>query len=280
RLRVTGGMRRSPVIGAAMLWAILGGCPQATRGAGLNTDVALTPPKDGTIVRVQWRGSELGGDRTPLGRRADMDVQPITFVHGATERLAILGTVPIVHREIVFGSGMRKRDTGVADIPLLAKYRFLQHDRPGQTTRWAAIAGVEAPSFDADFSSDSFDPILGTVWTYQRRDWWVDWDVVYKFNTGAGLDSDDQLRADVAYSHRVLEGQNRKLGPWGLYVIGEWNSRHITDGSSQMFLSPGVQFITARWILEAGVQLPTHQHMRAPRLETDDTVVVSFRFQF
>ena len=25
--------------------------------AGLNTDVALTPPEGGTIVRVQWRGS-------------------------------------------------------------------------------------------------------------------------------------------------------------------------------------------------------------------------------
>ena len=34
-------------------------------GAGLNTDVALTPPEDGTIIRFQWRESHFQMTRLP-----------------------------------------------------------------------------------------------------------------------------------------------------------------------------------------------------------------------
>jgi hypothetical protein len=83
----------------------------------------------------------------------------------------------------------------VADFPLRAKYRFYQHDQMGRTTRWAAIAGTEVPSYDEPFSSRSVDPIVGTVWTHQRHDWgidWdIDWDVLYQINTAGGVDGDD-----------------------------------------------------------------------------------------
>lgn len=254
-----------------------------TLAAGLNTDVALTPPQGGTIVRSQWRYSELSADDTPLDREVTLSVNPITIVHGFTENFTILVTTPIIRREIDFGAatGMQDdNDTGVGDIPVLAKYRFYQHDEPGVTTRWAALAGAEVPSYDEPFSSDSLDPIIGTVWTHQRLDWELDWDVLYQFNTGGGLDGDDELRADVALSYRLLGGEGPTLGAWGLYVVGELNAKYITDGSTQLFGSPGVQFITPRWILEAGIQLPIVQDMDSPRLETDFTTVLSLRFQF
>ena len=132
----------------------------------------------------------------------------------------------------------------------------------------------------APFSSESLDPIVGTVWTYQRRDWWIDWDVIYKFNTTGGLAGDDELRGDIAYSHRLFGGESQSVGPRGVYGIAEVNARYLTDGSTEVFLSPGVQIITPRLILEAGVQLPIHQDMAAPRLEIDFTTVLSVRFQF
>ena len=250
-----------------------------TRGghaAGLNTDVALTPPLGGTIFRVQWRYSRLFDEGVEVHRSR----QPITLVHGATENLAILATVPIIYRKIEFDSGETKRDTGIGDIPVLAKYRFLQEDRPGRTTRWAVIGGLEVPTFDNDFSSKSFDPIIGTVWTHQRRDWWVDCDLLYKLNTAGGVLGDDELRADVAYSHRLVGGESERVGPWGLYAVAEINARYFTDGSVQVLGSPGLQLITPNLILEAGVQLPIGQDLKSPRLETDYTVVVGFRLQF
>ncbi len=254
--------------------------PSGVSAAGLNTNVALTPPEGGWIIRAQWRYSSLGDDPTPLGRKVDLSLQPITVVYGVTADLALQATIPIVYRKIAFGSGVERSDTGVGDIPLLAKYRFYQKDEPGVTTRWAAIGGLEVPTFDDAFSSESFDPIIGTVWTHQQRDWWIDWDVLYKFNTAGGLDGDDELRGDVAASVRLLDGESDTIGPWGLYAIAEVNANYFTDGSVQVFGSPGIQFITPNVILEAGVQLPMLQDLAAPRLEQDFTVVLSVRVQF
>ena len=137
-------------IGAVVVLTTIGfiGHVQA---AGLNTDVALSPPEGGIIIRTQWRYSELSGDKTPLDREVKLSINPTTIVYGVTEDFTVLGTVPIIHREIDFGSGMEADDTGVGDIPLLAKYRFYQHDEPGITTRWAAIGGIEIPTYDEPF---------------------------------------------------------------------------------------------------------------------------------
>lgn len=254
--------------------------PSGVSAAGLNTDVALTPPEGGWIVRAQWRYTRQGDDPTGLGRKVDLSLQPLTAVYGVTADLALQATVPIAYRKIVFGSGAEQSDTGVGDIPLLAKYRFYQKDKPGVTTRWAAVGGLEIPTFDDAFSSKSFDLIIGTVWTHQERDWWIDWDILYKFNTAGGLDGDDELRGDVAASLRLFGGEGDTVGPWGLYAIAELNALYLTDGSVQVFGSPGIQLITPNVILEAGVQLPMHQDLAAPRLENDFTVVLSVRIQF
>lgn len=254
--------------------------PLALAQAPLNSDVALTPPKDGWIIRTQFRYSSFSDDPTPLDRDVHLSVVPLTFVYGATENLALLGNFRIVHREIDFGSGGTDRDTGFADIRLLGKYRFYQDDQRGKTTRWAAIGGLEVPTFDDGFSSESFDPIVGTVWTHQELDWEIDWDLLYKFNTAGGVEGDDELRADFAATYRLLGGESETSGPWGLYAIGELNATYLTDGSTELLGSPGLQYITPNFIVEAGVQLPLAVDMKSPRLERDFTLVFSVRFQF
>lgn len=266
--------------GAILVLIALVGIANPSHASGLNTNVALTPAEDGFIIRIQWRRIELRSDPTPLDREVHLNVQPFTVVYGVSANLALIGTLPIIHREIDFGAGGGRSDTGFGDIPLLAKYRFFQNDKPARTTRVAAIVGLEIPTYDSHFSSESFDPIIGVVWTHQRRDWWVDADLLYKFNTAGGLDGDDEFRADLATTIRLLDGESETIGPWGLYAIGEINASYLTDGSHQVFGSPGVQFITPNVILEAGVQLPIAQDLKSPRLETDYTVVVSARIQF
>jgi hypothetical protein len=48
--------------------------------------------------------------------------------------------------------------------------------------------------------------------------------------------------------------------------------------SHEVFLSPGLQFITERWIFETSIQLPVVQDLDGP--EADYRVVVGFRFQW
>lgn len=227
--------------------AILTTAHLSAHGAGLNTDVALTPPEGGTIVRAQWRYSEFSSDPTPAGREVRLHAFPLTFVHGFTSDFAILGTLPTVRRTMrMSGPGEKLRDTGIADIPMLGKYRFYQNDQPGRTTRWALVGGAELPSFDSVFSSESVDPIVGTVWTHQQLEWWVDGSLTYQFNTAGGLNGDDLLQASAAGSYPLMTGQGERVTFWGLYAIGEINALYLTDGSTETFISPGLQLITAR----------------------------------
>jgi len=253
--------------------------PAGALAAGLNTNAALTPPKEGAILRFQWRYTRLDEDPTGLGRDGAISAQPMTVVYGATERLALQTTASLVHADIDAPSGGVK-ETGFADIPALVKYRFFQIDKPHQTTRIAAIAGAEIPTFDDFFSSDSVDPIVGGVFTHQRLNWWIDVDALYQLNTAGGPAGDDQLRWDVALSRRLVGGESDAIGPWGLYGIAEVNASHLTDGTTEVFASPGVQFISPRVILEAGAQLPMAQDLESGRLGADFTLVLSLRMQF
>ena len=271
---------RSIVAGPLVVLTALGGLSSATHAAGLHTNVALTPPLDGTILRLQFRYTRLFNDPTPLDREVHLSVQPITLVYGATPNLALIGTLPIIHRKIEFGSGATKRDTGVGDIPLLVKYRFFQDDKPQQTTRWAMIGGAEVPTFDDPFSSESFDPIIGTVWTHQRLDWWIDWDVLYKFNTAGGIAGGDEILADVAAVLTPLSGWGATRGPRARAATGDTHPQACAAGGGSVFASPGIQLFTSRWVVEAGVQLPIYQGMKSPRLETDFTFVRSVRILY
>lgn len=251
-----------------------------TYGAGLNTDVALTPPEGGTVIRTQWRNTKLSPDSSLSKMEVDLHAFPVTAVHGITADFAAIISIPTIQRTVRIKHGNTFHDRGIGDIPVLGKYRFYQNDQPGRTTRWAVIGGVELPSFDNVFSSESVDPVIGTVWTHQRLEWWVDWNLQYQFNTGSGIHNDDALRVNAAASYPLRYGEQERSGSWRLYAIGEVNGLFLTDGSKQMLVSPGLQLITARWIMEGGIQLPVHQNMKSPRLDTDMTMVFSFRFQY
>ena len=52
------------------------------------------------------------------------------------------------------------------------------------------------------------------------------------------------------------------------------------SGGTTLFIAPGLQYITKRWVLEAIVQLPAFQDLNGTALEDDYTVRVGFRFNF
>ena len=257
-------------------------CAPATILAGpINTDVALTPPKGGSIFRLQYIYSESDGSGDV--QHVNASIIKGTYVFGLKENLALFLTVPHVHREVDVVKPQLGRfersDRGVADLTFLAKYRFWQDDRrPGETLRWAAIGGLNIRSGDSDFTSDSYDPIVGTVFTWQRDRGWFDADLIYQFNTGGGESRHDALRYDLAYSYRLTPARFEPGNAWELDAVAELNGRYITDGSHEVFLSPGLQFITKQWILETSLQLPIIQDIDGP--ETDYRFVVGFRFQW
>ena len=255
--------------------------PAATLAGPINTDVALTPPKGGSIFRLQYLYSESDGSGDV--QHVNASIIKGTYVYGLKGNLALFLTVPYVHRatDVVKPQLGRfeRSDSGVADLTLVAKYRFWQDDRrPGETLRWAALGGLNIRSGDSDFTSDSYDPIVGTVFTWQRDRGWLDADLIFQFNTGGGESRHDLLRYDLAYSYRLAPTRFEPGHAWELDAVAELNGRYVTDGTHEVFLSPGLQFITKQWILETSIQLPVIQDLDGP--ESEYRFVLGLRYQW
>ncbi len=59
------------------------------------------------------------------------------------------------------------------------------------------------------------------------------------------------------------------------------NGREDPDsGGVQLFLTPGIQYVTRRWILEGAVQMPVIQDLNGTALENDYIIRTGVRFNF
>lgn len=58
------------IIGPILALTVLLGVSPSADAGGLNTNVALSPPEDGWIIRSQWRYTEFKSD--PIRRSAAM----------------------------------------------------------------------------------------------------------------------------------------------------------------------------------------------------------------
>ena len=114
------------------------------------------------------------------------------------------------------------------------------------------------------------------VATYQTLDYQVDAQISYK----NGFEFGDELRLDGSLQYRRF-----------LYGVIEANLLHrdeneingIEDGDSggtSLHLSPGLQYITKRWVVEAIVQIPVVQDLNGAAQEDDFTVLAGFRVNF
>ena len=56
--------------------------------------------------------------------------------------------------------------------------------------------------------------------------------------------------------------------------------KDFNSGGTRLFLVPGVQYITKRWIAEVAVQLPAIQDLNGTKLENDFVVRAGFRSNF
>lgn len=192
-------------------------------------------------------------------------INPHVLVYGYREDFTLFGVVPFVVRDGTVrppsppapaGAFSDLDNAGVADMRFFGKYRFWELDEEGRTTRWSTFGGIEVPSYDDEFSSESWDPFIGTVWTFQSLDWGFDWDLGWQFNTGRDVFRHDELFYDAAYTYVLLRGQTLDEEFWQLQSVFEINGSYFTDGSHLVFAAPGFQLIRQRFIVEGSLQLP------------------------
>ena len=276
--------------------------------APLTSNTALPVAKGEFVFREQFVFERSGDDPSGAGRDREAFAAVSALGYGVNRNLAVFGVLPYVDKRLELTEGGQRRARsarGIGDASLFARYTIFQKDWPQRTLRVAPFAGLELPT-GADDETDSFgrlpasvqpgsgslDPFGGIVATYQTLDFQVDAQFVYKANIEANdFEFGDVARLDFSLQYRLLPRALSGGVPGFLYGVLEANLIHRDNneiggaedpnsGGTTLFIVPGLQYVTKRWILEAGVQLPAFQDLNGAALETDIVVRGGFRFNF
>ncbi|GGX86466.1 hypothetical protein GCM10007160_12210 [Litchfieldella qijiaojingensis] len=280
-----------------------------TQAAPQTFNTALPVAEGNVVLREQFLYRKADDDPSPARRDLRVNGAITVLGYGLTSDLALFGALPYLDKEFDLdgpgGQRIERSSRGLGDARLFARYTAFRDDAPGRTFRIAPFLGVETPTGDDDerdrFSrlpqplqsgSGSWDPFGGVVLTYQTLAYQLDAQFAYQANTEAnGFKFGDEARLDGSLQYRLWP---RKLSggvPGFLYGVLEANLIHheknevngmrdADSGGTQLFLSPGLQYVTRRWIIEGIVQLPAAQDLNGAALEDDFITRIGFRINF
>ena len=220
----------------------------------------------------------------------------------------MFGILPYLDKRLGMDLGGRRvtrSDRSIGDLTLFGRYTAYQRDAPGRTFRVSPFLGVKAPTGRDDVrdglgrlppsiqpGSGSWDALGGVVATYQTLAYQIDSQLSYKANKEAnGFRFGDVATLDASFQYRLWP---RTLGggvPAFLYGVLEANFVRAgknriggiddpNSGGTTLFLSPGLQYVTRKWILEAGVQIPVMQNLNGAALKNNYIFNAGFRINF
>lgn len=267
---------------------------------------ALPVAQSQAVIRGQYLRISASDDRTPADRDLSVDGVSLAVAVGVTPRLALFGIVPILNKSIHVNTqvGRVTRDTtGLGDVVAFVRYTIYALDRADSTLRIAPFGGVKLPTGDDDDSdalgplprplqlgSGSWDGLGGIAVTWQTKQWELDADVAYKRNTEAdGFRLGHEFSTDLSLQYRVWPRQLGGGVPGFLFAVVETNLvsqrrneiaglRDPDSGGTRWDIDLGLQYVTARYILEGIVQIPTVDRPNGTGLGSDFRLTAGFRW--
>ncbi len=99
------------------------------------------------------------------------------------------------------------------------------------------------------------------------------------------------VRFDASLQYRLWPRELKGGVPGFLYGVIESNLIYreknriadlddVNSGGTTLFLAPGLQYVTRRWVFEIAAQLPVVQNLNGTALENDYIVRAGFRVNF
>ncbi len=307
--RHTGRHWRAPAWRAGGIAALaLLGWAGAAWSAPITTNTALPVAEGEFVFREQFVLNRSGHDPSDTDRDRAAFAAVSTLGYGVNADLAVFGTLPFVYKRLedtVGGQGRTRSARGLGDANIFGRYTVFKRNWPGRNFRIAPFAGLKLPTGDDDEvdefgrkpasvqpGSGSWDPFGGVIVTYQTLDFQIDSQISYKANTEANdFEFGDVARFDASFQYRLLPRDLSGPVSGFLYGIVEANLIHRDNnelddtedpnsGGTTLFLVPGLQYVTRRWIVEAAVQVPVFQDLNGTALENDYTARAGFRINF
>ncbi len=257
---------------------------------GINSALPLS--KAEIVVREQLE-IKRSSDRV-AGENRDVErLESRTVIgYAPSSKLALFGMIPIVHARRNTGD-VSDSESGLGDAVLFARYEVFRSDRPGRTFRIAPFVGVRVPTGrDGKTGDGSVDVFGGVIATLASTKWVLDSQVRYDFNREANrFERGNSAGLVVSFQYRLsptVINQDTKGFVFGvLEVSANHHRRNRMAGASdpnsggfQLYITPGLQYATRRWIVDLGVKVPVVNNLNGTALEPDYAVLTSIRINF
>ena len=279
-------MRLSRTWPTAVIVAAIHGAP-AWAQAPPNGFSAMQPSKGTFLIHEMFFYRSFDAHESTAERDLDQVTALTTLSYGVLGNLSLSLDVPVVWNRFDDSAlAGDDDDFGVGDSRLLAKLRVFQHDTgPTDTMRSSLIGGLQFPGSEPtydDASIDSWDPIVGGVFSVVRGRHGFNADATFELNT----EEDDRpgeahtLRYDASYLFRIVPkayGEETSHLAW--YAVAELNGIYDTNGDHELFISPGLMYEAMRFTIDATVMIPVVRDLDE-RPETEVVVGVGIRIPF
>ncbi len=255
--------------------------------AGISVDSGLTPPLDRWIVRSQVR---LTGREPMSAGAAEMDATmvPLVVAYGLRSNVTLMLRQAVMRRSMGAMS-----NTGLADTFLMAKFKALRINTRSYVFGIAPTLGLELPTGETSFSSDTWDLRPGLFLTFRYGLWDGDMVLAYTWNGMAGVgagdvDPGDELAVNFAAARQfglnddysitfapVLELSYADVSP------AEFDGKPVANtGENVFYLSPGVKLTINSLVFEALWQIPSRQDQNGSLAARRSTVLLGARVMF
>jgi len=288
-----------------MIGVIIGWATGAS-GAPITFNTALPVAEGEFMAREQIIFNHADGDPETKARERTARTIVSVLAYGVNSDLAVFAVVPYVSKSLKLGgSAIGRHADGPGDMKIFGRYTIFKNNFNGGSFRIAPVAGLEIPTGNSNSrdalghlpisvqpGSGSWDPFGGVVITYQTLDFQIDAAIGYTVNTGAnGFKFGDISRLDWSFQYRLWPRELTGGTPGFLYGVLEANLVHqnknrrngienADSGGTRIFLVPGLQYVTRRWIAEAAIQLPVMQNLNGMALRDKYAVRAGLRFNF
>jgi hypothetical protein len=263
--------------------------PERTSATGISIDAGLTPAEGRWMVRSQMRYMHRNNHPVmePMEMKAYMF--PVMAAHGLRSDLTIMVRQALISREMTMMSGSSK-NTGLGDFFILAKYRLVRINTPDYTIGIAPTLGLELPTGEENFTSNSYDLSVGGFFSGRMKSMGMDLNLSYILNGLALIgdektDPGDEFSVETAISYwlSIGEGSNLQISPvleskfTSVTPDNQDGNDMIDSGESLLFLSPGLKITWGSAVLEGLIQFPIWQHQKGAQTERDTGFLIGIR---
>ena len=233
---------------------------------------------------------ERDDDPTAMGRSMEMYMVPLVLAYGVRPELTVIARQPFMRREMGMPTG-RVEDTGRGDLAVITKYRALRVNHPEYIIGMAPTLGLELPTGDDDFGSDTWDILAGVYMSGRRGPLGADLNLEYKLNGAEGRNGDRQgdeftVTAAVAYQFSLNNRATMSLWPvleisYGHASADRRDGQPVRDsGENFLLVAPGLKYAYQSFVLELLIQLPVDQSQNGDQLKRGTGSLVGIRYMF